>query len=821
MTTNSQILPSDAAKELLRRREIRRDLTKVAQHIGLEPALHHRLIIDEIEALIETKDYDTLLIFAPPGSAKSTYVSIALPTWYIGRFPSNSILHASHSTTLAEKWGRRIRNIIEEHSKILGVRLADDSKAAGRWATDKGGEYYAVGAGVGIAGFRADCVTGETKVDTPQGVKRIDALSLDQDCYVLSYERQIRRPVYRKVLAIARRKTNELWRIRTAYGCVVESTGEHRFYTERGWIKASALSVGDVLLCEMPGDWASSSSRDAQTFGQASILRSRMFNESGKLGSWVRRSKVLQWLWQAASSTSKASSRVFEAMSQHCRAAIKSQANSGAAMYRLFDNIHSAQFQAAWKILFSRLQGYRACASDSWFCKSKLAGWPKSFALSGREWAEIQICQAESDEARQGLLRHMRQFQRTTGASHRQGQHEQRPYEYRDPMCHVPLQASCCGAQEIATDYVAMVERVCKESFVYDIQVEETACFFANGVLVHNCGIIDDPFGSREDADSDTIREKIIDWFQADFSARLKPGAKRVVMHTRWREDDLAGYIITEAQKGKYRIKVISLPAVANPGDPLGRRPGDYLWDEPDGYNYGDFLRTRQKEVSTRDWSALYQQSPAPDEGLYFKKEWFRYYDVLPQHLRNYGASDYAVTAKGGDYTVHVVIGVDPHDNLYIADIWRQQADSNIWVDAFCDLIDKYKPLMWAGEQGQIFKSLGPFINKRMLERRSYCALEEFTSLADKPTRARSFQARMAMGKVYMPTHASWLADFERELLSFPAGVHDDIVDALGLTGRLLDTMAAAHVPVTPIPDHTKDYSGRDEKDAADDWKTV
>jgi predicted phage terminase large subunit-like protein len=319
-------------------------------------------------------------------------------------------------------------------------------------------------------------------------------------------------------------------------------------------------------------------------------------------------------------------------------------------------------------------------------------------------------------------------------------------------------------------------------------------------------GIIDDALGSREDADSDTIRGKIIEWFPADFSSRLKPGAKRVVMATRWREDDLTGWIIEEAKKGKYRIRVVMIPAIAGYDDPVGRRPGEYLWDDPDGYNYGGFLRQRQNEESARNWSALYQQSPSPDEGLYFKREQFRYYTELPKHLRYYGASDYAVTAKGGDYTVHAVIGVDPMDNLYVVDIWRQQTESDLWVDAFCDLLLKYKPLNWAEEQGQIIKSLGPFITKRMHERRSYSAREQFTSVSDKPTRARSFQARVAMGKVYFPSHAPWMAALEAELLSFPAGVNDDQVDALGLAGRLLDKMVGGRVPDEIKPDNTKDY---------------
>jgi predicted phage terminase large subunit-like protein len=479
--------------ELRRRRTVRKSLTSWCRHIGFDPAPHHKLIIREIEALLTAEDYDTLLIFAPPGSAKSSYVSVALPSWYLASHPKNSVLAASHTTTLAEKWGRRVRNLVSEHARTLGIELAADSQAAGRWSLEQGGEYQAAGVGVGIAGFRADL------------------------------------------------------------------------------------------------------------------------------------------------------------------------------------------------------------------------------------------------------------------------------------------------------------------------------------------GIIDDPIGSREQAFSELIREKLWDWFINDFSSRLKPSAKRVVMHTRWHEDDPAGRIMTAAKQGKYRIRVLSLPAIARADDPLGRKPGQWLWDDPTGYNYAAFLKARHREVPPFEWSALYQQEPTPDEGDYFKREWWNWYDVLPKHLRFYGSSDYAVTAKGGDFTVHAVAGVDPDDNLYVADIWRQQTTSNEWVEALLAMAAQYKPMCWAEEDGQIVKSVGPFISQRQRERKVYFRREQFTSIADKPTRSRSFQARAAMRKVYLPRSAPWLSDFLAELHSFPAGRTDDQVDTMGLIGRMLDEMIGGRIPPAVDTRNRNDYTSResDEADAENNWKTV
>jgi hypothetical protein len=150
-----QIDPRAAAQEFLERRSARSSLAEWARLRGFEPAAHHQLIINEIEAFLEGDD-EVLLLFAPPGSAKSTYVSILLPAWYLANNPTDSILAATHNVEFAERWGRRVRNDIADNAPVLGIRLAEDSKAATRWSLESGGEYYGVGAGVGISGFRAN-----------------------------------------------------------------------------------------------------------------------------------------------------------------------------------------------------------------------------------------------------------------------------------------------------------------------------------------------------------------------------------------------------------------------------------------------------------------------------------------------------------------------------------------------------------------------------------------------------------------------------------------------------------------------------------------
>lgn len=338
-------------------------------------------------------------------------------------------------------------------------------------------------------------------------------------------------------------------------------------------------------------------------------------------------------------------------------------------------------------------------------------------------------------------------------------------------------------------------------------------------------GIIDDPVKTRKSADSVVTQEAIWDWYWGDFFTRLRPSASQILIMTRWAEGDLGGRL-EETEGDTWRI--VRLPAIAEANDPLGRGLGEYLWSDDD-YGFGAKIRDDHAAYTragrTRDWSALYQQRPVPESGDYFRKDWLRSVPTLPprESMRMYMGSDYAVTSNGGDFTVHAIVGLDADDRMYLCDLWRGQEASDIWCDAFCDMVLQWRPMGAAEETGQIKSAIGPWLDRKQRERRAYVARTQFpTRGGDKSVRAQSFRGRIAATGLYIPADAPWRIELEAEMLSFPAGKHDDIVDALGLVGQLLDVMMPPGKPKPPEkPRDSWEKAFSRGRDDGDGWKVA
>lgn len=332
--------------------------------------------------------------------------------------------------------------------------------------------------------------------------------------------------------------------------------------------------------------------------------------------------------------------------------------------------------------------------------------------------------------------------------------------------------------------------------------------YMAGGILAGMTGnratdlIIDDPVAGRDEADSETMRKRTREAYEDDLSTRLMPGGTTLVIQTRWHEDDLSGGILPvdwDGQSGFVRGRdglewyVLRVPALADSADdPLGRSLGDPLW--PEWFKPGHFDRFK---LNARTWNALFQQRPTADEGTFFRAEWFEQrWERRPQGLRIFGASDYAVTPEGGDYTEHGVFGLDDSDRLFVLDWWFGQTASDVWVEKLCDLIVKHKPLCWIGESGVIRRAVEPYMTTRMRQRNAKTRLEWLASTGDKEARARGAQAMASMGSIVLPARSGYHERVVSQLLAFPGGAHDDAVDVISLASRGIPLVG--HPPPTP-----------------------
>lgn len=157
---NLNISPKEAKAELAKRELARRHLEWFVRYNyeGYKVNWHHKIIFEKLEA-VERGDIRKLMIFVPPRHGKSEIASINFPAWFFGRNPRKSIIASSYNSDLAISFGRKARNIVDSSEyKVLfpEVTLAEDSKAAGQWNTNKKGEYTAVGIGGGTTGRGAD-----------------------------------------------------------------------------------------------------------------------------------------------------------------------------------------------------------------------------------------------------------------------------------------------------------------------------------------------------------------------------------------------------------------------------------------------------------------------------------------------------------------------------------------------------------------------------------------------------------------------------------------------------------------------------------------
>lgn len=332
-----------------------------------------------------------------------------------------------------------------------------------------------------------------------------------------------------------------------------------------------------------------------------------------------------------------------------------------------------------------------------------------------------------------------------------------------------------------------------------EFKLEEGGEFYAVGVggtpigKGCNIAIIDDPIRNRQEAESELHRQKVKDWYTSSIYSRLEDDGAIVLMHQRWHDDDLAGWLLKEHSHENWHV--INLPAIAEEDDYLGRQEGEALTERFPI----EQLEKIKIAVGPRDWLSMYQQRPRLAEGDEFKRDDMKIFGINAQNgfhsMNRYIVVDAASSKKKhSDYTGMAVIGLGADQNFYFIDGIRDRLNLTERAEALIALHRKWNPIAVGYEQyGQMADI--EHIQSAMEAENYRFHITPLGGKIKKEERIRRMIPAFEAGRWWFPpdlykrqqdgNEVDIINELvETEMLPFPAGKFDDLLDA---TSRIYD----------------------------------
>lgn len=763
----------------------RDDLIEFAKHMeeGYLVGRHHRILADMLMAL-ERGEKDRICVNIPPRHGKSMLVSTMNVAWYLGRNPSHKVMMVSHTTDLAVDFGRKVRNIVASaaYKQIFpDVSLAIDSKSAGRWNTNRGGEFFA-------------CLQPDTRIKTLAGLVRADAVRLGDEVYAPGG--------YVEVLAIMESTHTATVTINRTLSC---STEHPIWVFGRGWVDAEEVCIGDVLCVESFWDILKTHTRELYhgTFRSPNVQTIQGY----ALAVLSCGKSQLPRLWRAWCNSVQPMACDRELCSGHGGAThppthSRSDRQRWAVPSRELPvgNENRTEQEQTNKPAYNRARADADVVSVGRGAWHHTRGYPPqseegddtSGSGAGPQATHEEVQRAR-DTASFGWVRRnaARLF---AGCIKNNANPKCGPEGYIESITEAAqvVQGLLLGVRRVAR---VTVEEHAPRTFV-NYTVAGGNRFFADGILTHNCGIgssiagrgahllvIDDPHSEQDVINGNFgAFAKAYEWFTYGARTRLMPGGKVAIVQTRWHQDDLTGRVIKDmtqnAESDQY--EVVEFPAILEIEDKVTHeivlKP---LW--PEFFDLEALGRTKAS-MPTFQWNAQYQQNPTGEEAAIVKREWWNTWKLEEPPECEFiimSLDSAAETNNRADYTALTTWGVFMYEpaeayNIILLNSIKKRLEFPELKELALEEYKKREPDSFIVEK----KSSGVALYQEM--RRMGIPVQEYTphrGSGDKMARLNSVSDIISSGLVWVP-ETRWAEELVEEIAGFPFMSNDDLVDS-------------------------------------------